>query len=45
MGYRPGDALEIINNDGQGRLIVGHGNMRLAIGRGIAANLIVALAP
>ena len=45
MGYRPGDALEIINNDGQGRLIVGHGNTRLAIGRGIAANLIVSLAP
>lgn len=45
MGYRPGDVLEIISNDGQGRLIVGQGSTRLAIGRGMAANLIVAFAP
>ena len=45
MGYRPGDVLEVVSNDGQGRLIVGHGNTRLAIGRGIAAKLIVALEP
>ncbi|MBN1847865.1 MAG: transcriptional repressor [Deltaproteobacteria bacterium] len=43
MGYRIGDVLEVISNDGQGRLIVGHGNIRLAIGRGVAAKLIVAL--
>jgi Fur family ferric uptake transcriptional regulator len=43
MGFRSGDVLEIINNEGQGRLIIGHGNTRLAIGRGMATNLIVAL--
>jgi len=45
MGFRPGDILEIINNDGQGRLIVGHDNTRLAIGMGVARRIMVSLAP
>ena len=45
MGLRPGDTLEIINNNGMGRLIVGHGATRLAMGRGIAQKIIVSLAP
>ena len=45
MGLRPGDTLEIINNNGMGRLIVGHGNTRLAMGRGIAQKIMVVLAP
>jgi Fe2+ transport system protein FeoA len=43
MGLRPGDLIEIINNNGQGRLILGHGNTRLAIGRGIAHKIMVSL--
>ncbi|MBW1942327.1 MAG: ferrous iron transport protein A, partial [Deltaproteobacteria bacterium] len=42
---RPGDTLEIINNNGMGRLIVGHGATRLAMGRGIAQKIMVVLAP
>jgi len=45
MGLRPGDTLEIINNNGMGRLIVGHGTTRLAMGRGIAQKIMVVLAP
>ncbi|MBW2000770.1 MAG: transcriptional repressor [Deltaproteobacteria bacterium] len=41
MGIRPGDSLEVINNNGMGRLIVGHGNTRLALGRGIAQKILV----
>ncbi|MBN1627216.1 MAG: transcriptional repressor [Deltaproteobacteria bacterium] len=41
MGFSPGDRLEIINNDGEGRLIVGRGDSRLALGRGMAENIIV----
>ena len=44
MGLRPGDPLEIININGQGRLIVGHGSTRLAMGRGIAQKILVSLA-
>ncbi len=44
MGLRPGDRLEIINNNGQGRLIVGHRSTRLAMGRGIAQKILVSLA-
>ncbi len=44
MGLRSGDSLEIINNNGQGRLIVGHGSTRLALGRGIAQKIMVSLA-
>ena len=45
MGLRPGDRLEVINNNGFGRLIVGHDCTRLAIGRGIAQKILVSLAP
>lgn len=45
MGLRRGDLLEIINNNGLGRLIVGHEATRLAMGRGIAQKIMVSLAP
>lgn len=44
MGFRRGDVLEIIKNDGEGRLIVGHGSTRLAVGRGMAQKIMVSLA-
>ncbi len=43
MGLRRGDFLEVINNDGLGRLIVGHGTTRLALGRGMAQKILVSL--
>jgi Fur family transcriptional regulator, ferric uptake regulator len=43
MGFRTGDRIEIINNDGTGRLIVGRGESRLAIGRGLADKIIVSI--
>ena len=43
MGLRKGDQLEIINNNGVGRLIVGHGDTRLALGRGFAQKIMVSL--
>jgi len=43
MGIRSGDPLEIINNNGMGRLIVGHGPTRLAMGRGIAQKILISL--
>jgi len=43
MGFRPGDLLEIISNNGHGRLIVGHKCTRLAMGRGIAQKIMVSL--
>ncbi len=43
MGLRPGDEIEIIKNDGQGRLILAHGNTRLALGKGVASKILVAL--
>jgi Fur family ferric uptake transcriptional regulator len=45
MGFRPGDHLEVISNDGQQRIIVGHGFARLGIGRDLADNILVDLAP
>jgi len=45
MGIRPGDSLEVINNNCLGRLIVGHGNTRLALGRGIARKVLVSPEP
>ena len=45
LGLRRGDLLEVINNNGLGRLIVGHEAMRLAMGRGIAQKIMVSLAP
>jgi Fur family ferric uptake transcriptional regulator len=44
MGLRSGDIIEIINNNGRGRLVVGHGFTRLALGRGIAQKITVSLA-
>jgi Fur family transcriptional regulator, ferric uptake regulator len=43
MGFRTGNRLEIINNDGMGKLIVGCGDSRIAIGRGMAEKIIVSL--
>lgn len=45
LGLCPGDIIEIISNDGQGRLVVGHNSSRLAMGRGIAGKIMVTLAP
>lgn len=44
MGFRKGDVLEVISNNGQGRLIVGLGTTRLALGRGVAEKVTVSLA-
>lgn len=44
MGLRRGDVLEVISNNGQGRLIVGHGTTRLALGRGVGEKIMVSLA-
>ena len=43
MGIRDGDRLEIINNNGMGRLILGRDCTRLAVGRGIARKIMVSL--
>jgi Fur family transcriptional regulator, ferric uptake regulator len=43
MGFKAGDRLEVINNDGAGRMIVGCGDSRVAIGRGMAEKIIVSL--
>ncbi|MFP4037699.1 MAG: transcriptional repressor [Desulfobacteraceae bacterium] len=45
MGLRKGDLLEVISNNNQGRLIIGHNCIRLALGRGVAEKLMVSLAP
>ena len=44
MGLRTGDTIEIINNTGRGRIILGHGQTRIGIGRGIAQKIMVSLA-
>jgi Fur family ferric uptake transcriptional regulator len=44
MGLRAGDVIEIINNDGMGRLILGRDCSRLAVGRGIAQKIMVSAA-
>ena len=41
MGLRPGDLIKINNNAGRGRIILGRGHTRLAIGRGIAEKIMV----
>jgi len=41
MGLRPGDLLEIVNNDGKGQIILGRDCTRLALGRGIAQKIMV----
>ena len=43
MGLKPGDQVEIVNNTGGGRIILGHGGTRLAIGRGMANKIMVSL--
>jgi len=43
VGLRPGDLIEIINNAGRGRIILGRGHTRLAIGRGIAEKIMVSV--
>ena len=43
MGLRPGDEIEIIKNDGQGRLILARGTTRLALGKGVASKILVSL--
>lgn len=40
MGIIPGVKIKLISNSG-GPLVVGIGNMRLAIGRGLASKIIV----
>ncbi len=39
MGLRPGDELEIINNNGDGKLILAREYTRLALGRGLALKI------
>lgn len=41
LGLNPGDLVEIVNNNNDGRLVIGHNNTRIAIGRGIAEKIIV----
>lgn len=43
MGLRPGDLIEVISNAAHGRIILGHGCTRLAVGRGIAHQIMVSL--
>jgi Fur family ferric uptake transcriptional regulator len=43
LGLRPDDNIEIINNNGMGRLILAHDCTRLAIGRGVARKIMVSL--
>jgi Fur family ferric uptake transcriptional regulator len=43
MGLRINDPIEIINNSGEGRLILARDCTRLAIGRGIAQKIMVSL--
>ena len=43
MGLRTGDHIEIINNTGQGRIVLGRDHTRLAVGRGFAYKIMVSL--
>jgi len=43
MGLRLGDQIEIINNSGRGKIILGRGYTRLAIGRGLAQKIMIAI--
>ncbi len=45
MGLKSGDRVEIINNTGGGRVILGLENTRLAIGRGMANKIMVSPVP
>jgi Fur family ferric uptake transcriptional regulator len=44
MGLRIGDHIEIINNTGEGRIILGYECTRLALGRGMAQKIMVSMA-
>ncbi len=44
MGLRTGDTIEIISNSGRGRIILGHGQTRIGVCRGIAQKIMVSLA-
>ncbi len=41
LGLRVGDTVEVISNDGRGRLILAHDCTRLALGRGVAHKILV----
>jgi len=41
MGFRIGDEIEVINNNHMGRMIIGKGNTRFALGRGMAEKIYV----
>lgn len=41
LGMRKGDSVEVITNNGTGQLIVGVNNTRLAVGRGVAAKVLI----
>ncbi|MGD9157112.1 MAG: transcriptional repressor [Desulfobacteraceae bacterium] len=41
LGLNPGDRVEIINNNNDGRLVIGHKQTRIAIGRGIGEKILV----
>jgi Fe2+ transport system protein FeoA len=41
LGLNPGDLVEVINNNNDGRLVIGHNNTRIAIGRGIGEKILV----
>ena len=43
LGLRAGDRIEVISNDGQGRLVIGRDSTRLAIGRGLAGKIMVSM--
>lgn len=42
LGLCPGDTIEIINSN-YGKLVVAHNNTRIALGRGIADKIMVAV--
>jgi Fur family ferric uptake transcriptional regulator len=43
LGLRPGDQIEIVNNDNEGRLVIGHNNTRIAVGRGIGEKILATI--
>ena len=41
LGLRPGEVLEVVSNNGEGRLIVARDCSRIALGRGLAQKIMV----
>lgn len=41
MGLRPGQVLEVVSNNGEGRVIIGRECSRIALGRGLANKILV----